>query len=1415
MSFDLKKLLEGAVAQVNPFDGGKTYASVMKSSKPTPPPASTARPRQSDFGQGIQQIGGLLSGLGKNPIIHGAANVGDSLLGNVGHLADTINYGVQGNTNPFFDTYKSLRDKGQINDQTYSQLLNDAAQKAGYNMRDQGATVLRKTAGAVAMPTATALTAGAAPEALGALKGLSFGAKVARSALPAAGVGAGFGAITTLGQQDPITWQDAASNIGGGALLGGLTGAAGPIVGTALQKGAKAARGLGEGGFLDYGALTPTQRGAAVQDTQAQIADLRNQIDIRRNAIDEAKLNINSNPTLSPQQKDALLRKTVDGHQQAIHDAQVEMGGFVDHLSKLDPSITPRTRTGPLGVAMPNETTQAQVIDKSTGLGTAAAKALFGKGSKAVRVGPNSTVLNASPDEIVGTALGQGLRKAVDAPGKLFKGLGQEGTADLGAEIGVKTSPAKTKPNDTTTEYIKQLTRAQDDARKGESKGKVSSFLDEVKRKFIDSNAPIEDVLNAAQKNGAKIAAKDNVSYQIDKALRAPTLAGQFVKDHGLSSAIQNAPDVKAFNQYLIARHAQDLTVKGIKTGRDAAADAKLLNELKPKYEAHAKTVTKYSRDLLDYAVSKGLVSKELAKSLKAEYPNYVPMNRIFGENELPTPKGNGRGTASVSGQTVVQKLKGSERQIENPLESLLAKTNDAFQQGERNDAARMLASYRKLDGNPFRLRELKHSEAIGNKNVISYLDKGKKRVFETTPEIAAAAKSLNKEQLGLVGKILSVPTRVLRLGATGINLPFIASNVVRDQVSAFINSDRAIATSIANPANFTKALFNALGEGKEYENLIRAGAGGNSYDIGRNAAKETVNQIRADRSTTTNALYNVTHPAALLRAVEDFVGKSENLGRIQQFTGTRDALLKEGKSKADADILAAHAARNNSTNFARAGDYGRVLNSVLPYLNAGVQGSRTLVRNLKNRPAETGAKIAVTTFMPVAAVTAWNLADPQRKAAYDNILESEKGGNIIIVPPNPTKDDKGRWNVIKIPLSQEIANLADVVRNGVEAVGGSKSFDIGKMAANLLGTATSLQFNEPRQLVGQLVPQAIKPAVEGLTNTNLYSGVPIVPQSLQNYPAGMQYKPGTSGTAVQLGKTLGISPLEIENAVGTAGGGVGRQLLNASDHALAGAGVIDPSQIGGQDALDTASAKFTKARGVSEASAAYQQKLDAAKAKAAAGAPKKLVEAGLESGVSAKSEASAAPTGSKTLDAANKRVEKVTKNLPAGISKTSADTLKSYAKLSAEGRAKFNANPTNKFKLDQAQYEQDKANGKLSAVEDYKKRQTLSREGVTSQYSDEVKEFYGMSKAQQKAFFASDPEKAKELYAQAKQLDSQLGANKYKYGLSTKAKAARNGNKYDFAKSISSAFKVSQSNTSALRKLVKGSKIKRKTIKA
>ena len=757
--------------------------------------------------------------------------------------------------------------------------------------------------------------------------------------------------------------------------------------------------------------------------------------------------------------------------------------------------------------------------------------------------------------------------------------------------IGSITKRAAPKIITTGERYVQELLEKRRIAKEiDKEKGiisKAGDLLKQIKTKLVDFAAPIEDTLaSTLKKEKITLLPEAEITPQIDRVLRAPVIAGQFVKNSGLERVIREVDNLDNLEQYLVAKQAKAVRARGIETGRNPTKDDILIEEFAPKYEAQARIVTEYSQKLLDYSTETGLISKELATKLKQIYPDYVPLQRVFSEIERTGKFTGGKAIATLGKQTAVQKLEGSIREIESPIESLLMKTYDVFKQGEKNKAAQILVSYEKLPGNPFKLRRLDIGESAPH--TISYFDKGKKVTFETSKEIADAAKALNVQQLSILGKIIALPTRVARLGITGLNIPFIAANIVKDQLTAFINSARGLKTSIVNPNNFFRALFSAVKHDELYDEMVRAGGGGTSFDIAREQIPKTIKKIRSGKSAGRKILYTVTHPSELLRAVEDIVARSEEFTRLQQFRGTKKAALKQGLLEQEANIQAGRAARESTVNFARRGEWGTVLNTTFLYLNAGIQGSRTLLRSFQQRPVATSLKVVTSLFLPTASVTAWNLNDPERKAAYEDIAEYEKENNLIIIPPNPTKDEDGRWNVIKIPLAQGLNSLAGLIRKPMEQAFGLDPVKFNDIATALIGTVSPITIKETeegkvalgRTALSTLTPQALKPTAEAVTNQSFFTGFPQVPQSLEKLSPELQVKPRTSGTARLIAKPLKVSPIKVENFIKGTFGGVGAQVVNLMDKALAGLDIIPSTQVGGENIAEAISKRFSKARG-------------------------------------------------------------------------------------------------------------------------------------------------------------------------------------------------------------------------------------------
>lgn len=738
-------------------------------------------------------------------------------------------------------------------------------------------------------------------------------------------------------------------------------------------------------------------------------------------------------------------------------------------------------------------------------------------------------------------------------------------------------------------------------AEKGTIWDRVKSVFRKAKSELVDSQSAIEDVLTKSEKqNRMKILESKDYRMQYPKVLRSSEQAKTFIQDN-YSPIIRKVDNLDNLEEYLKAKHAIELENLGKKTGRNVENDKKLVEAFKEKYEPFAQEVKNSQNKLLDYLVDSGIKSRADVDLLKKTYPEYVPFNRIFtdAEEEFLDQSFGKRNVAGLSQQTVIQKLKGSEREVESPFASMFEKTQKAFEQGERNKAGQMMADYNTLPKNPFGLEKITEGVHKGPaEQTFSFFKDGIKETWKIDPEYAKALKNMDANELGLLGQILAVPVRIAKVGITGLRPSFWLKNIGRDQITAFINADKGMRGSILNPKNFFESLYSIIKKDDIYKQIISEGGSYTSFDFWRNAAIENVNKVRASKNLGSKIKYKITHPGDLFRTLENIVSKSEELTRAQQGRAAYSAAIKEGRTAKDAAIIGARAYRETTVDFMRSGNLSKTLNNALMYFNPGIQGSRTLIRNLKTKPIKTSAKIISTVMLPMAYVTSWNLSDDKRREAYQDIPEWEKENNLIFIPPNPTKDESGKWNIIKIPYSQEIAQLTRPVRRVQESMAGLDPVKFGEIADALFQTATSLNVSSPKGFASTATPQALKPTLETVYNKKFYTGAPVVPAQMEKFAPEAQFytnetKSGqkrtpTSGTIKALASKLGLSPIKTEFWINETFGGLSENIINNIDTIASKMGVVKPEEIGGEGFLKSIAAAYNKAYGGETVSKKY-----------------------------------------------------------------------------------------------------------------------------------------------------------------------------------------------------------------------------------
>jgi len=448
----------------------------------------------------------------------------------------------------------------------------------------------------------------------------------------------------------------------------------------------------------------------------------------------------------------------------------------------------------------------------------------------------------------------------------------------------------------------------------------------------------------------------------------------------------------------------------------------------------------------------------------------------------------------------------------------------------------------------------------------ITYYDKGVKNVYRVPKDVRQAFDHLTAPQQTSLAKAARVVNNVFKYGTTQGNPVFAFKNIIRDQLTSAINSESVWSTH--NPAVFMDALYNSItGKSADFQRFIREYAGeANFVNVNRNPLKATaearkvLNQGRQGvEKLTSNSAPIVVKDGVKLAAhgFNELVNKLENLTRYQNYKGTYNFYLKKMNpltgskyTDAEAHMMALRAARRNSTDFSDAGDFGRVMNNYVPYFNAALQGTRTLGRAIRERPATTTAKL-LTATSPVVGLTYWNLSSPQNAAVYANVPDYQKQSNFVIVVGG---------NAFLIPMSQEFQAAAGIPRVVMEAKFGSKPLDFMTEAGNFVKALSPVNANTWPGVAAGMLPPQLRSLIETGANYNFYTGQQIVPDYVkaQNQDPTQQVyrdkngKPiGSGGIETGIAKALGVSPLDVQyflkNALGTA---VGENGLDAANSA-------------------------------------------------------------------------------------------------------------------------------------------------------------------------------------------------------------------------------------------------------------------------
>lgn len=686
------------------------------------------------------------------------------------------------------------------------------------------------------------------------------------------------------------------------------------------------------------------------------------------------------------------------------------------------------------------------------------------------------------------------------------------------------------------------------DAKDGNIKDTIKRVASDVYTKAIDELNPLREMVEEVEHiTGEKVAFKDNPFMQAWLSRGWVGKAEEFIKRGRPEKGIRAFEDIikdipqkehKDFSAYLVALHDLDLHRNGqmatFTLKEDLAAVSQY--EKNPTFKSAAKDIHRFQDYILAELVNNGILKPETYHLLRNKYPNYVPFFRDFSAESMDGFFSSSKGFVNVANP--IKRFKGSTRDIIDPLESIVKNTYQFYNAIERNHVGVTFAKLAKKPGVGTIVEEVRGNRpAKSTDNTFSVWIKGKKVVYETTPELAQAMKMMNKDTSNFLTKILQYPASWLRAGST-VTAGFAITNALRDTISAGVFSKHGFLPVV----DTFRGLAHFLKKDQLYWDYVKSGgAHAAMVSLDRDYLSGHLRELFSRKSTLSKVARN---PMEVLRAISEATEVATRLGEFSNarkgYIGLYSRLTKTNlkpKSLGEASI----ASRDITIDFSRTGTHTKSWNKIDAFFNATIQGGDKLVRAWRDDPK--GMTIKSTLFITLPTIALWYLN--KDNSAYQELPQWEKDTFFHI----PAGD-----KFVKIPKPFELGLLYGTTFERM-----LQYFDDKENGRNGIGFK-GFGDRVKETLVPDLSPTFFVPIYEWAFNFSDFRQRNIVPQAQEKLPDKLQYGSNTSMVARKIGDTFNVSPYKVDNTIMGYGGNLARLGLDITD-AISGANEKRPTK--------------------------------------------------------------------------------------------------------------------------------------------------------------------------------------------------------------------------------------------------------------
>jgi hypothetical protein len=563
-----------------------------------------------------------------------------------------------------------------------------------------------------------------------------------------------------------------------------------------------------------------------------------------------------------------------------------------------------------------------------------------------------------------------------------------------------------------------------------------------------------------------------------------------------------------------------------------------------PHFQEARKMYREYNNGLLDLAVQSGRLSKEVSDKLKQG--DYVPYYRERADGSIWDEENHIR-IGDIKTQQYLKELLGGDKSIVNFEVSSLQNTYMLTDMAMGNIATKNTSHTLRTLG----IAEVHDGFGPAGPNILRFYENGEEKhaVIQTSGLSAQLEERLSK--MRAEGKVNSpeykklreraetsrqsealfgdIPGDMIARGMEGISmtLPSAISflqgpaNLLRKAVTRFpaysarVAFKESIDSWIKTGAD-VRPIVDVLGNIKkswqgsspEVRMLQEQGIIGGHVYAGTMSDMRTISQQMARGQSGWEKLWAKADRLAIV---------ADESARLTLYNG----FIKKGLTPMEASL-----ATLESQNFTKHG-YSpsvRALSVMIPFFNAQIQGLNTLARaglgkslfedklNVKNTLLKRGAVVAGMSLLYTALM--------QNNKAYKNATDDDKL-NYWFIPIPGMKDP------VRVPIPFESGVVFKALPEAMYnlAATDAKSKDVlPAFAKQIIGNVPGLST--------AFLPQGVKPVVEAMTNTDLYSMSPIESARDKTQQAGYRSHANTTEVSKLVGRYLGVSPVQLDHFI-------------------------------------------------------------------------------------------------------------------------------------------------------------------------------------------------------------------------------------------------------------------------------------------